>query len=184
MSQIGGWARKLFPPPSPLLSLPTLPMGPLHSSCTSWFTEGKVWCCVVGKEKCAHCYLPSLLHNQLPLSPGLLSSTSLSCPCCGLARRSWHQLRGPTVHGGCRCYAWCCSVLWRPKPWERGALRNVGKYSFRLTPFLPLSGSAATPTPLHNLGYTTAEAWGQRTSCLTVTGLKSVLQLRAGEWTK
>lgn len=38
-------------------------------------------------------------------------------------------------------------------PWEHGALCNVSKYSFRLTPFLPLSDPAVRPSLLLNLGY-------------------------------
>lgn len=70
----------------------------------------------------------------------------------------WHTSCDKSQEAGwlwcCRCYAWCCSVLRRPKPWEHGALRNVSKYSFRLPPFLPLSSQAAPPPLLINLGYT------------------------------
>lgn len=44
-----------FPFPTLLFSsrpsLPTLPRGSLHRSCTSWLAQGKVWCCLVGNEK-------------------------------------------------------------------------------------------------------------------------------------
>lgn len=124
---------------APLLSLPTLPKGFLHGSCTSWFTQGKVWCRSVGNEKM--CPL---------LSTSLCSTSSSHFP---LVVFEPPALRfGKAVRRGCRCYARCCSVLWRPKPWEREALRNVGKYSFRLTPFLLLSDVAATPSPVHDLG--------------------------------
>lgn len=104
----------------------------------------------------------SLLHNDLPFSPGPLSAV---LPCATQAE-VWHN--SPDIsHKAhwpwcCCCHAWCCSVLRRPQPWENEALRNVGKYSFGLTPFLPLSDSTATPPLLLNLEYTTAVALGSR----------------------
>lgn len=47
----------------------------------------------------------------------------------------------------CRCYAWGCSVLRRPQPWEHGALRNVSKYSFThsLPAFVQLGSYTTSP---------------------------------------
>lgn len=57
------------------------------------------------------------------------------------------------------CYAWYSS---KSSPWEHGPLRNIGKYSFRLTPFLPLS-NCAKPT--------------------TTTPLQPLIQKRSSDWT-
>lgn len=73
----------------------------------------------------------------------------------------------------CCCYAWRCSVLRRPQPWEHGPLRNVSKYSFRLTPFLPLSslGSYTTSPPQLGIRRTVTSRWKKPAYYFSVTGL-------------
>lgn len=86
-------------------------------------------------------------HFPLAFSPVLPPATSAEV---------WHNSPDISQEADwtwcCCCYACRCPVLRRPQPWEHGALRNVSKYSFRLTPFLPLSSKAATPPLLLNLG--------------------------------
>lgn len=63
-------------------------------------------------------------------------------------------LFGPFPNGWCISHKAerlrCCYAGFSSKcgPWKHGALRNTGKYSFRLTPFLPLSDSSAPPPAL------------------------------------
>lgn len=127
-------------------------MCPWCCSCTSWLARGKVWCTIAGRINVPIVLCLSLLHNQLPLSTGLLSS-----PPPATSPEVWHNSPDISQEADwtwcCCCYACRCSVLRRPQPWEHGALRNVSKYSFRLTPFLPLSSKAATPPLLLNLGH-------------------------------
>lgn len=72
----------------------------------------------------------------------------------------------------CCCYAWCCSVLRRPQPWEHGALRNVGKYSFIQTHSLPAfvqlgSNTTSPPQP----GKDSCLRLKKLTCCFSVTRL-------------
>lgn len=99
----------------------------------------------------------TLLHEQLPLSSGHPRSAAQSCPSCGRARRPPHNISSESrvFAGVAVATPGVAQFLEGQSHGNVEALRNVGKYSFRLTPFLPLSDVAATPSPLQDLGYMT-----------------------------
>lgn len=135
------------------LAAPSLPMCSYCCIFTCWLAEGKGkgWCVVVMRINVLIVICLFLLHYQLPLSAGFFSEVLAQAT----GAEVWHISQEAYWPQCCRCYAWGCSVLRRPQPWEHGALRNVSKYSFRLTPFLPLSSWAAATAPLLlNLGAT------------------------------
>lgn len=116
-------------------------------SCTSWWPEGKVWHWMVGG---INALFPAFPFSPWPV-PTFPPTFSLVLSCIG------HKAKWLRCH--C-CYAWYSS---KSGPWEHGTLRNIGKYSFRLTPFLPLSNSAKPTT--------------------ATTPLQPLIQKRSSDWT-